>query len=431
MFGYYIDLAVRSLLRNKVLTALMVLTLGLGIGASMTTLTVQRLLSGDPVPEKSERLFHPRINPRPREGYAPGQVTFAFTYIDVMNLLHEHEAERQAPVAISPVKVVLPGSTNGPFFGNAVLTTTDFFTMFDVPFEYGGGWSAPDDDGGSNVIVIADALNEKWFGGADSVGKSVRINDRDFRIVGVLKPWSPQPRFYGVDLDGRAYGDGESLFLPLQSGLAAQMGTPDINCWSNVDQDKLKIAPCVWLSYWVQLADADSVVRYKNYLDSYARAQMRQGRFYRDETALPNLRQFLHDVGVVPDTVKLKTGLSFGFLLICVVNTVGLLLAKCLRRSSEIGIRRALGATRGAIFAQFMIEAAIIGVAGGLLGLCFAELGLWGIRHQPSDYASLAYLNAHMFLMNFIVALSASLIAGLLPAWRASDVAPAIQVKAG
>ena len=431
MFGYYLDLAVRSLRRNKVLTALMVLTLALGIGASMTTLTVQHLLSGDPVPEKSEHLFHPRMNSRPRDGYAPGQVDFPFTYIDAVNLLREHQAERQAPVALSPAKAILTNSANAPFFSDTVLTTTDFFAMFDVPFEYGGGWSAADDDSGNNVVVIADALNEKWFGGTDSVGKSIRINDRDFRIVGVLKPWSPQPRFYGVDLDGRAYGDGDSLFLPLQSALVAQMGTPYINCWSNLDQDKLKIAPCMWLSYWVELANADSVARYKSYLDNYAREQMRQGRFYRDETALPNLRQFLHDVGVVPDTVKLENGLSFGFLLICIVNTVGLLLAKCLRRSSEIGIRRALGATREAIFAQFMMEAAIIGLAGGLLGLCFAEFGLWGIRHQRSDYASLAHLNTHMFLMNFALALSASLIAGLLPAWRASGLSPATQVKAG
>lgn len=53
MFGYYIDLAVRSLRRNKVLTALMILTLALGIGASITTLTVLKLLSGDPIPQKA------------------------------------------------------------------------------------------------------------------------------------------------------------------------------------------------------------------------------------------------------------------------------------------------------------------------------------------------------------------------------------------
>jgi putative ABC transport system permease protein len=139
---------------------------------------------------------------------------------------------------------------------------------------------------------------------------------------------------------------------------------------------------------------------------------------------------WLRNEQVVPDDVRLQAGLALGFLLICVVNTVGLLLAKCLRRSQEIGVRRALGATRRAIFAQFMVEAGIVGMAGGLLGLVFAELGLWCIRHQPAEYAGLAHLDVHMFLLTFLVALVASLIAGLLPAWRASGLAPGSQLKA-
>ena len=93
-------------------------------------------------------------------------------------------------------------------------------------------------------------------------------------------------------------------------------------------------------------------------------------------------------------------------------------------------MRRALGASRRAIFAQFMVEAGIVGLAGGALGLLLAELGLWGIRHQPAEYASLAQLDLGMFLFTFVVALVASLVAGLLPAWRACVVSPAPQLKA-
>ena len=59
MFGYYLDLALRSLKRNQVLTAMMVLAIALGIGASMTTLTVLHVLSGDPLPGKSSQLYLP------------------------------------------------------------------------------------------------------------------------------------------------------------------------------------------------------------------------------------------------------------------------------------------------------------------------------------------------------------------------------------
>ena len=60
MFGYYFNLALRSLRRNKVLTGLMVLSIAVGIGAAMTTLTVMRLLSGDPLPGRSQHIFYPQ-----------------------------------------------------------------------------------------------------------------------------------------------------------------------------------------------------------------------------------------------------------------------------------------------------------------------------------------------------------------------------------
>jgi len=77
-----------------------------------------------------------------------------------------------------------------------------------------------------------------------------------------------------------------------------------------------------------------------------------------------------------------------------------------------------------------MVEAGIVGLVGGALGLLFAELGLWGIRHQPAQYAGLARLDVTMFAFTFAMALLASLVAGMLPAWRACAVAPAPQLKA-
>lgn len=68
MLGYYFNLAVRSFRRNKALTALMVLAIALGIGASMTTLTVFHVLSGDPIPDKSDRLFYVQLDPETMQG---------------------------------------------------------------------------------------------------------------------------------------------------------------------------------------------------------------------------------------------------------------------------------------------------------------------------------------------------------------------------
>jgi putative ABC transport system permease protein len=132
---------------------------------------------------------------------------------------------------------------------------------------------------------------------------------------------------------------------------------------------------------------------------------------------------------VVPSDVVMQLWLGIGFLLVCLVNTVGLLLAKFLRRGSEIGVRRALGATRAAIISQCLVEAGAIGVAGGILGLGLSLLGLWAVRLQPASYAELAHLDVGMLALTFVLAIVASVLAGLLPAWRAMQVTPAIQLK--
>ena len=434
MFSYYLDLALRSFRRNRVLTALMVLALGLGIGASITTLTVLKLLSGDPLPHKSARLFAPEIDPLPSQVTSPEKVWRSWgnlmTYTDAMNLLHAHKAERQAVMALASGKVEPLEPGQRPFFSDGVVTTSDFFSMFDAKFQYGSGWSAQDEENRAHVMVIAGFLNDKLFGGANSVGKALRIGDHNYRIVGVLKSWAPQPRFYAVNLGGRSYGNGDAVFLPLQAAIADKVNTQTVNCFEpDVDVNHLESAACAWVSFWVELASASDASTYKRFLSNYVAQQISLGRFHHPEVALPNLMEYLGQLQVVPDDAKLQTNLAFGFLLICVVNTVGLLLAKCLRRSREIGVRRALGATRSAIFAQFMVESGMVGIAGGVLGLVFAELGLWAIRRQPAEYARLAHLDVSMFIATFVIALIASLIAGLLPAWRACVVAPAPQLK--
>ncbi len=435
MFGYYLDLALRRFMRNRVLTALMVLALGLGIGASITTLTVLKLLSGDPLPQKSARIFAPETDPLPAQAQVPAAKIFSqwgdlMTYTDAMNLLRAHKAERQVVVALTGAKVAPRQAGRHPFFSNGVMTTADFFAMFDAPFEYGSGWSEQDGEDRARVAVISTTLNDKLFDGRNSLGRIIRVNDHDYRVVGVLKPWAPQPRFYAISVGGQGYGNGDDVFMPVQAALADQMGPELTNCWATgVDFFHLETAPCGIVSLWVELKHASDAAAYKTFLSNYVAQQISLGRFHFPEVALPDLMVYLAQQQVVPNDARLQAYLAFGFLLICIVNTVGLLLAKCLRRSREIGVRRALGATRGAIFAQFMIESGMVGVAGGVLGLIFAELGLWAIRHQPAQYAKLAHLDPSMFIATFVIALIASLIAGLLPAWRACVVPPAPQLK--
>src|SRR5690606_36487061 len=97
MFAYYFDLAVRSFRRNKALTALMVLAIALGIGASMTTLTIFHVLSGDPIPQKSDRLFYVQMDPASMDGYTAGQEPEEqMTRFDAEELLRQARGKRLA-----------------------------------------------------------------------------------------------------------------------------------------------------------------------------------------------------------------------------------------------------------------------------------------------------------------------------------------------
>ncbi|HTE56675.1 MAG TPA: ABC transporter permease [Kofleriaceae bacterium] len=430
-YFYYVDLALRSFRRNRVLTGLMVVAIALGVGASMTTLTVLHLLSGDPMPGRSQNLYYVQLDAAGKEGFTPGEEPDdQVTRFDAEALVRAKRADRQAMMTGGDVGIE-PGRPDlDPFYAGARYTTADFFPMFDVPFAHGGGWSAAEDQSRARVAVISKELNEKLFGGADSVGKTVRVAQNELRIVGVLERWRPTPHFY--DLANGKYSELEQVFVPFSTSRDLKLDrSGSMNCWDETNGDETGMnAPCTWIQLWVQLDSPDRAASYRDYLTRYSQEQLAAGRFARPPNArLRDLMAFLDYRKVVPSDVRLQTWLAFGFLLVCLVNTIGLLLAKFLRRSSEIGVRRALGATRRAIFAQFLIEAVTVGLVGGVLGLGLACLGLWAVRHQPTEYAKLAELDLPMLAATFALSLLASVLAGLVPAWRACQIAPALQLK--
>lgn len=431
MIGYYLDLARRSFKRNVALTILMVLAIGFGVGASMTTLTVLRLLSSDPIPQKSDRLYYVQLEPRdlPKGAELSDEPPWQLSRYDSEALLRAGKAERQAMMtggnaAIEPERAGLD-----PFFADTRFTTADFFALFDVPFIAGGSWSAADDAAAARVVVIARPLAEKVFGTTEVIGKSIKIEGQSMRIVGVTELWTPTPHFY--DLETGSYGQNELVFVPFAAALQMKMSrSGNMNCWKETEDAEALGAPCEWIQYWVELSTPEKAAAFKDYLVRYSEEQKAAGRFERPPNVrLRTVMEWLAFREVVPADARLQTWVALGFLLVCLINTVGLLLTKFLRRSSEIGVRRALGASKGSIFTQLLVEAGMIGVAGGLLGLLLAWLGLWAVRHQPTPYADLAHLDLPMLAGTFGLAVVASLLAGVLPAWRGCQVTPAIQLK--
>jgi putative ABC transport system permease protein len=424
MFKYYLQLGVRSLRRNPVLTALMVFGIALGVGASMTTLTVFYLMGSDPIPWKSGRLHYVQLdNWDADDAYnsTDGEPPLMLTYRDALALVGAGKADRQAAMYRIRLPVQPENATVKPFTETGRATGADFFAMFEPPFTYGDAWSREQDTQHARVIVINDTLNEKLFGGSNSVGESVRINDTEYLIVGVLAPWHPRIKFY--DLWSGKLSAPERFYVPFTTAaeLKASLGRQDKPL---LDSEEL------WVDVWTELDSSAALKQYKSFLDDYVGEQKKLGRFARPlNNRLYDVLELMKVRHVVSSDVRVQSGLSLAFLLVCLLNTVGLLLAKFMHKSGEIGVRRALGASRRQLFQQHLVEAGVIGASGGALGLALTGLGLWSVRLLYPGFTNVARLDWLLVLATIALAIVASLAAGLYPVMRACRIEPAIQIK--
>ena len=438
VLAYYFDLALRSCRRSKALTALVVLLMGCGVATCMVTFAVFRAAAADPIPWKSQQLFVPQIdNFGPAHNWK-GEPPQLLSYTDAVALLHARQARRQVLIYGSKW-TVLPGDAQHlPSSQEGDAVSHDFFAMFDAPFRYGGGWSASDDDQRAAVVVISSVLNRKLFGGADSVGREINLDTHNYRIVGVLDDWNPSPRFFDVSSTWYPFSHPRQLYVPFSRAIDLQKAaSTNFYCSTNsVDPylpnwDGILHSECAWIAAWVELPTRADVERYRDWLHNYAAEQQRVGRFaWPPNVRLSDVGQWLQMMKVVPKSSALSLIVSVSFLLICLVNVVGLMLARFMRRAPEICVRRALGAGRGAIYRQFLVEAAAIGLAGGVLGLLLTALGMAGIgKVFEPEIARLAHLDFSLVAMTLLVAVVATVLAAFYPTWRAARVQPAWQLK--
>lgn len=436
MFKYNIKLAFMSMRRNPVLTGLMVAAVAVGIGVSMTTLSVYHMMSSNPIPQKSDVLVAVTLdswNPlRPFDDDEPERAPHQLTFHDAERLVALAGGKRQTAMFESSLIIEPLGDDELPFEADARVTYSDFFPMFNVPFIYGSGWDKRADSAAEPVVVLTKKLNERLFGGENSVGKSLTMNGTRFQVVGVIDSWEPTPRFYDPIEGG--FQEGNEMFIPYSLTRVLELQSEGSD-WGWKDEEITSFeqwlnSEAVWVQYFVELASPAERDEYLGHLNAYVNEQKRLGRFERPlNNHIYNVVEWMEYHKVVARDTRVLVGLSFLFLLVCLLSTIALTLTKFVGKNAETSLRRALGASRRAIFKQQLVEVGLIGLSGGMIGLTLVTFGLQGIRYLYDSPAGLVRLDWLMVFTAIAVAVISSVLAGLYPAWRVCSIPPATQLK--
>lgn len=435
MLVYQIRIALKSLRRNPALSVLMVCAIGLGIAVSSAFITTYYLMAGDPIPDKSDQLFYVEIDTwdpdSPFDDDYPERPPNQVSYRDLRAIMESDIPTYQSGMFKSSLTIQPEGENESPYRASSRLCFAGFFPMFEVTFEFGGPWGSSVDENLEPVVVINGETNRRLFGGEDSVGRELRINNRNFTVVGVIGDWRPDVKFY--DLNNNPFGEPEEIFIPfnfLESMEIASSGN-DSN-WKtyagDTYQDFLE-SESVWIQMWAQLDNREQKQAYLALLDAYALELKKLGRHGRPvNNVLLSVTEYMKTEEVVQDEAKMLLIISILFLIVCSVNLIGILLGKFLGRAPEIGVRRALGASRLSVFLQHIVECEVVGLLGGALGLVLSWVALQLINRLFDNLLAF-HLDLTMVLAAFMLSLFAGLIAGLYPAWRICRVAPATYLK--
>lgn len=435
MFLYNIRIAAKSLRRNPILTTLLIGAIALGICVSTTFVAMRHMLGKDPLPGQSDKLFYVRLDTwDPARAYVPDDpksLPTQVTWRDMEALMRSKIPTRQTASFKSTFFVYPDPKVGRPYNETVRFVFGDFFPMFQVPFKYGSGWDKAADAKPEQVIVINAETNEKLFGGVNSVGKTVRLEERNYRVVGVLDQWRPSVKVY--DLTQDVISPPEAMFIPMNLARALEARPAgNVDGWKNVGGDTYEAflqSEVCWIQYWVELPTVQQQRAFKDAMVAYARDQKRYGRFQRPlHVEQTDLMTLMDEFRVVPTQVRAMSIVSLLFLAVCSLNLVGLLLGKFLARIPEVSVRRALGASKFQVFWQHIVECELVGVVGGALGLLLS-FGMLKAIGKVVPNGSIFTLDLEMVGISVFLSLVAGLLAGVYPAWRVCTVPPAMQLK--
>ena len=271
-------------------------------------------------------------------------------------------------------------------------STTDYVDAGGADVDAGRFFTEVEDRAGRAVAVIGSDVVEGLFPAEDPIGKHFRVNGKRFEVVGTL---AERGSFMGM-----ASGDAR-VVIPLQTYRRMFNPRPDLAIKVAVeDMTQLDLAE----------QELTGLVRIARGLDPMEDDNFSVNRQEQFRQIFDSLRITTYGVGIFLTALSLLVG---------GIGVMNIMFVSVKERTREIGVRKALGATRRAILIQFLVEAVVICLVGGIIGVALAALIAVGINQVFT-----ARLTVGTVMVAFSLCAAVGLLFGLAPAWQAAKARP-------
>jgi putative ABC transport system permease protein len=274
----------------------------------------------------------------------------------------------------------------------------DYLSLRDWPVTEGYAFDDSEMRTGAQVALVGKQIVENLFAGQDPIGKTIRIRNNPFEIIGVLGS-------KGQSLDGRDQDD--VIIVPLTTVQRRLMGSRF--------RDTLRMI-------MIQAENESVMPRVETGIKSLLRERHRIGEGQDDDFTVQNLTALANTAAETTAVMSLMLGAIASIsLLVGGIGIMNIMLVSVTERTREIGIRMAIGAKPNDIRLQFLLEAVIISVAGCLIGVL---IGIAGAIAVASTGKLLVLVTASSMILAFTVATGIGIFFGYYPANKAAQLKP-------
>jgi putative ABC transport system permease protein len=273
----------------------------------------------------------------------------------------------------------------------------DFLRVRNWTLQDGEFFMASDLRSGARVCVLGKTVVDRLFDGEDPVGKTIRIRNMTFRVLGVLTPKGSAA--WGQDQD-------DTVIVPWTTARRVLQNSP----FNNVNMLMLS------------LVSMESFDQTERELKAILRQRHRLASGVDDDFSIMNMTEVTQTITQVSSLMTvLLTAIAGISLLVGGIGIMNIMLVAVTERTREIGLRMAVGARRRDILLQFLAEAMALSAVGGLMGVA---LGVMAARLLASANKWPILISPGAILLAFSFSGAVGIFFGFYPAWRASRLSP-------